>query len=202
MLSVLNILHSKSPRTKLAAISVMAILAFMFLAIPCTPSSAEATNKPIEVREEQVKAVYLYNFLHFISWPELLNTPRKGEPTPIAVLGDSPIHDALDELAKALDPLTKTTITVKHYSDLSKIPNPLECDILFIGASESDHLTEIINTLGDQPILTVSDSSTFLEKGGMILLVEQDGKIRYQINRSALEKAHLRANSQLLKSSL
>ena len=50
-----------------------------------------------------------------------------------------------------------------------------------------------------EPVLTVSDVGGAGELGGAITIVLDDGRIRFDINRAALEQAQLRASSNLLR---
>ncbi|WP_269619809.1 YfiR family protein [Zhongshania sp. BJYM1] len=53
-------------------------------------------------------------------------------------------------------------------------------------------------TLSDRAILTVSDNDNFIKLGGMIQLLIDNGKIRFDINRSATDRADLKVSSKLL----
>jgi hypothetical protein len=49
-------------------------------------------------------------------------------------------------------------------------------------------------------VLTVSDLDHFAENGGMIgLVTTDDNRIRFDINQTAVERAGLKASSQLLQ---
>jgi len=72
------------------------------------------------------------------------------------------------------------------------------CQILFVSSSEKKNFPEIIRHLQGMPVLTVAETDGFLEAGGMINFVEQDGKIRFQISDTAAKAAHLKISSKLL----
>ncbi len=166
--------------------------------LPTTPALA----KPPIVKQEQIKAVYLYNFLHFVTWPKDPKLPSNGKPMIIGIIGNSPVKESLEELRDTVSGTKKTTITLKQFENFSPETDFSGCHILFVSDSEKNSFSDIIAKLANKPILTVGNSKTFLRKGGMVLLTEYKGKIRYQINRKNAEKAGLRINSQLLKSSL
>jgi hypothetical protein len=48
------------------------------------------------------------------------------------------------------------------------------------------------------PVLTVSETNDFIDSGGMIALVRNRDRIRWEINRSSAESAGLRLSAQLL----
>lgn len=150
------------------------------------------------ISESQIKAVYLYNFLHFITWPDNCGSPSNEIPTTISVLGSSPVGQALDELAATITQDKKLPITIRHYQSPSDIKN---CQILFLGPTTAPHVRAISGKI-KTPLLTVADTENFLVDGGMINLVRFQGKIRYTINREAAESVGIQLNSQLLKTAL
>ena len=52
--------------------------------------------------------------------------------------------------------------------------------------------------LGSQPVLTVSDLPGFAQQGGVIGLVRQGGRLRFEINRGVAQAAGLRLSVDLL----
>ena len=173
------------------------LLFFVFLAGSLLNPFA-VFSQDLLVKQEQIKAVYLYNFLHFVFLPE----PSVGQQITIGVVGESPVRAALEELQKSLEGTGKTAFVIKHYERYSAATKFAAHRILFVSASEEEHFESITASLAGQPVLTVAESESFLEKGGMIALREVAGKVRYQINGKATKKAGLRLHSQLLKSSL
>ena len=156
----------------------------------CVPN-AHAQSKP---NEYQVKAAYLYNFGRFIEWPTSV-TPAKGDPFTICVLGQDPFGPALNT-ALADEAINGQNVVAR------RIPSPqaaVNCRILFISASEGDQLKQILAILGDASVLTVSDLPQFTQHGGMVQLVLDGNKVRFEVNLTPVERAHLAMSSQLLK---
>src|SRR5688500_15201785 len=85
----------------------------------------------------KLHTVFIYSFTRYVIWPDNYN---QGE-FEILVMGDSPIYDALLEMAKAKkvgDRVIKVT----------KISNPSEikkCNILFVPSSKSSQLTDVVS---------------------------------------------------------
>ena len=73
------------------------------------------------------------------------------------------------------------------------------CHVLSISGSEKERIPEILEHLEGRAILTVADSDQFCEHGGVVNLVRQDRRIRFQVNPDAAARAKLRISSQLLK---
>jgi hypothetical protein len=139
------------------------------------------------------KATYLYRFVEFIEWPEYIFRDPKS-PMVVGILGGNPFGDDLDKIVKSQNvnghPLVVRRMT--PFSDLK------QCQILFINRSIKSRLPLIFNSLAGGHTLTVSDADGFLEAGGMIHFFVQEGKVRFEINRTAVDKAGLKIDSQML----
>jgi hypothetical protein len=154
---------------------------------------AAAASEP-SGSEYQVKAVFLYNFAHFVEWP-----PRAfaapSDPIVIGVLGDDPFGPGLDEAVRE-ERVNDRSIVVRRYRTVEEIG---ECHVLFVAQSAAGNLNGILTALGQRPILTVSDLENFSRGGGMIRFVTQNGKIRLRINLGAARAAGLTISSKLLR---
>ncbi|VAW33955.1 hypothetical protein MNBD_DELTA03-1823 [hydrothermal vent metagenome] len=180
----------------------MALVILALIASSMVVSLAAAGGGEPVIKQVQVKAVYLYNFLHFVTWPNYQEEKEKKVVKVIGVLGDQELGRSLTELARRLRQRGRTTIKVILYSSYRPDLDFSACHILFIGRSQADNFKMIVARLKGRPILTVADARHFLSAGGMIELVEMEGRIRYQVNLSAARTAGLRLSSQLLESAL
>jgi hypothetical protein len=143
--------------------------------------------------EYQVKAVYLYNFGKFIRWPEV--SDASNTRFPICVLGEDPFGASLNAT------VTGETINGANIvaTRISKPEDALNCRIVFISASESSRLKQILSTLDRSSVLTVSDLPQFSQHGGMVGFVFDGKKIRFEVNLTPVEHAGLTFSSELLK---
>ena len=152
--------------------------------------------------QEQLKAVYLYNFLQFVTWPKDLAPTGQSSPKVIGLLGNTTINKHLEELGANLAKRNQTTLQIKAYGDYVDGMDLSACHILFISASERRNFEKIMASLKHAPVLTVGDTNAFLSAGGMILLHEEQNRLRYQINQTATTAAGLHLSSQLLKTAI
>jgi len=144
--------------------------------------------------EYQVKATYLYNFGRFVKWPEAVPA-GKGDSFSVCVLGQDPFGTILDSTL-AGEALDGKPVVLRR---LSKTQDAGECRILFISSTEEKHLKEILNTLDESGVLTVSDMPGFTRRGGMIQFVLEGDRVRFEINLASAESARLVLSSELLK---
>ena len=144
--------------------------------------------------EYQVKATYLFNFGKFVKWPAAA-AAGKSDSFAVCVLGQDPFGPILDATlaGEALD--GKPVV-------LKRIPQPqdaMDCRILFISATEEKRLKEILTTLDEAGVLTVSDMPRFTQRGGIIQFIFEGERIRFEINLESAESAKLVLSSELLK---
>ena len=161
--------------------------------------------------EYKIKAAFLYNFLKFIEWPEQKKV-KDDEPLVIGIIGKDVFGDIFDELKdKKVD---GKKVVVKKFRSIDEIDeqwreknNKLHPDIdairgthlLFICPSEKDHFKEVLDTVREHGVLTVADTEGFLEIGGIINLLTENKKIRFEINLIAAKQSKIDIRSQLLR---
>jgi hypothetical protein len=147
-----------------------------------------------EPSEYEVKAAFLFNFSKFVEWPEGTFAGAADRIT-ICVLGQDPFG-ALLEHAVRDKRVNGREIAIQKTASASKVAG---CHILFIASSEQDRLDEILERLGDRPLLTVSDEESGAERGAIIGLTLDDKRVRFEVNLNAARQAKLKLSSQLLK---
>jgi len=156
----------------------------------CAPQVAAA--QPAHPSEYDVKAVYLFNFAKFTQWP---SAAASLDSFPICIMGENPFRGTLQSLV-AGEQLNGQKVLVRHVSTVHEAE---QCRVLFIGASESYRYKLVIGSLASTPVLTVSDVPDFSADGGMIQLLLQGDRVKFEVNLAAAQKAHLSLSSQLLK---
>jgi YfiR/HmsC-like len=146
------------------------------------------------VSEYQVKAVFLFNFSQFVSWPAAAFASTDS-PMVIGVLGEDPFGGQLDSVV-AGEHAAGRPLLVRRYRDVSEVK---DCQILFIGRSETAQLRAIVEALRGRSILTVSDIDGASGSGVMIDLFLDSGHVRMRINVEAARASGLTLSSQLLE---
>ena len=165
---------------------VLALFRFMVPAL----SAGEAP-----LSETQVKAAFLVNFTKYVEWPEKAFSSTNA-PFVIAVRGDDGMAD---ELSKMIDGRSYNG----HPLSCRKLGTGdalTGCQLLFVSATEQRRYREILDGAGrtNANVLTVGESSDFLEKGGILNLARQDKKITVEVSLAAARKAELKISSKLL----
>ncbi|MGA3067335.1 MAG: YfiR family protein [Tepidisphaeraceae bacterium] len=144
-------------------------------------------------REYQVKAAFIYNFAQFIQWPDKAFSDSSS-PFVVGVIGQDPFGENLEDAMRDKT-IAGRPVEVRHMDSPDQIPS---CHLLFIPASEDDQLDDIFKWVADRPILTIGETPKFLDAGGTIQFLIEDGKIRFAINPDSAARAGLRISSKLM----
>jgi hypothetical protein len=175
--------------------SVLKKISFQFPVISLLVCSAFFLSmQPLNTREYQIKAAFLFNFTQFVEWPAA-SFATDQSPLIIGVLGENPFGSFLEETVSG-EKVNGHPLIVQYYKNIEDIK---QCHILFINTSEVNKLKQVIGSLKGKNILTVSDASNFLQEGGMIRFFTKNNKIQLQINLEATKTANLLISSKLLR---
>ena len=176
-----------SARTQACAVSAFTRIgsvtaAFVALALSLTPVTGGAQGAL------DAKAELLLNIARFVEWPE-----SKDQLT-FAVLGDD---DLAAVVASTLS--TKTLPGRKLYVRCIRRPEDArDCQVLFIAPSEADRIPQVVQALEGHSVLTVADTPGFTSAGGMVDFVQENERVRFEINLGTAEKARLKISAKLL----
>src|SRR5690606_18817644 len=143
--------------------------------------------------EYEVKAVYIYNFAHFIKWSDSA-FEQPDSPFVIGVLGGNVFDSHLEEVIKD-EKIQDHPIQIKYFKNIKEVQN---CHILFINKSYRISLQDVYTRISS-PVLTISDANNFTESSGMIRFYTEDQKIKFEINAEAVAASGLEVSSKLLR---
>jgi len=156
-------------------------------------NGAPASPSPTSALEYQVKAAFVYNFAKFVEWPGDAGATDAATLI-IGVIGEDPFGQTLDDTVRGKT-VGGRALAIKRFTSIDDLE---PCQVLFVSASLSRHLPEILSRIQGSPTLTISEEDRFAQDGGMVRLVTEDNKIRFEINVDAAERAGLRISSKLL----
>ena len=194
--------HCAAGRTIRLYIAVLAIFGCSLV------SDVRSNSQSSQYKEYEVKAAFIYNFLKFIDWPKE-KMANSGKQIIIGFIGENPFGPAADVFKNKK--VEDRDVTLKYFGGLEQIEKMPEkdraaneeslknCHLLFICPSEQKQVSEIIEIVGKNGVLTVGDSDGFTKSGGVINFLMEDNKIRFNINLTAAEKSGLKIRSQLLR---
>jgi hypothetical protein len=178
----------KTPKTHLA------ILISLILLLVSETSRTGYAQPGDGFQEYQVKAAFLYNFAKFVEWPHGV-FGKADDPIVIGIIGEDPFGTDLETTIQ--DKTAQNRLLYIKRS--STIDETKSCHILFICESEENRLAAYLKKISKMPILTISDIREFSKQGGMVTLVTEKEKVRFEVNLDAAQEAGLKISSQLLK---
>jgi hypothetical protein len=140
--------------------------------------------------ENDVKAVFLYNFAKYVDWPSAPAGSSKSlrmcvpaNPQFLATLREAVQGETLNGR-----PLAATA--------LDGLDGARECDILYVGDATTADAAAWLRAVRGRQTLTVGDGA--LTDGLVIAFVREQNRIRFDISRSAEAHQKLTISSRLL----
>ncbi len=154
------------------------------------PQTAEAQLMSEDVN---VKAAFLVNVVNFTEWPAAIFSSHTA-PVIVGVAGDERVRFSIARLAvgRTFNERTIETRNVKESADTAGV------HILFVSALMDSPGPDILKSVRGLPVLTVGDSNSFCENGGMIRLLVEQERLRFEISVGATELAGLKVSSRVL----
>jgi len=142
------------------------------------------TVSVVQAQESKFKALFIYKFSEYITWPS------GGSQVTIGVLGDTPVYNELAKIAQS-----KSDLSIIKLSSLSKLS---ECQIIYLPGNRSKSASSIQSQIGSRSILLVADDKSTTGEGSDIGFFLQGGKLRFLIHESGIRKKRMIPNSKLL----
>jgi hypothetical protein len=141
--------------------------------------------------EYEVKAAFLYSFVHFVTWPEAV---AARDTIVVGIVGTDPFGRVIDRLFSGKAPAGRP-IVIRRFSSFDDVS---DCQILFVGAGAKGSLAGGLKKLRSRPVLTVGEQDDFATAGGIIRLKTVGDRVRFDVNVVAADSARLQLSSSLL----
>ena len=141
---------------------------------------------------DEVKAAFLFNFAKFVEWP--LDAAPAGAPLVMGVLGNDAVEESLRTVTrgKVVDGRQLAVKRLTNGDDLTRV------HLLFVGVGERVRMSDVLKRVEGFGVLTVSDVDRFCQSGGVIALVMEENRVRFDVNLEAAERGRLKVSSKLL----
>ena len=151
-----------------------------------------------QVEEYEYKAAYIERFTRFVEWPEAIESLKFNGIFKIAIIGRSPFNESLDDLFSNVK-IRNQKVELIYTNDINDL---IDANLVFVSSSEKRNIKDILAAINNRPILVISDTKGFGEKGCHINMYVDIDKIKIEINLEEIEKSNLKASSLLLSSFL
>jgi hypothetical protein len=141
--------------------------------------------------EYEVKAAYLLNFVGFAEWPAAAFSAPDA-PITVCLAAQDPFGTTIERVFEG-EQVRGRRIIVERMRTLQ---NADRCTMLFVPAGVGP--APWLGRAGPHT-LTVGESSGFIGRGGVIELVVDAGRVRFDVNVAAAESREIRLSSRLLR---
>ncbi len=164
-----------------ARLTASVVLLGIFCAVPLCAAEPE----------DELKAAIVLTFLRYTEGPQLA---RDG-PLTICVIGRSSFAQVLK---RTLDgkPVSNRSVQV---IDMNATYDPRRCQAVYFATENRPQLRETVPLATAARALTIGESKDFLDTGGAINLLTVDGRMSFEVDLGALDRAGLSISSKLLR---
>jgi hypothetical protein len=180
--------RSRIPAQLLAATVLLAALR------PSARASAPAWASP-EYSEYEVKAEFIERFTRFVVWPESVFASADSAFV-VCIWGSGPLATQLERVV-ARGKIKDRPARLFHVDPNDGLDG---CHILYVAVADRAAVHGIMARTRGKPILSVADQPGFAEEGVLInLVVDDDGAVRFEINREVADASGLKISAKLMR---
>lgn len=169
------------PRLRLLIEAVVCLGATIVFAQPAAPIEAN------------IKAVFLFNFTKYVTWPASGIGERSPSDIRICVTANDDFFSLLKAAVEGEAVDGKPLVPVA----LDGLDDAKTCQILYIGDSKTPDAKAWLSVVRGVQVLTVGDGE--LNDETVIAFVRDDNRIRFDINRAAADRRNLNISAKLLR---
>lgn len=145
------------------------------------------------LEEQTVLAALALNIVRFTTWPAEAQANMK-DSIDLCVVGDNVVQQSFASIDhKAVGDKTL------HIINLTRLRNFEQCHVLYISELKQNVLLQVFVEITKLPLLTMGEGTDFAPQGGMVGLVNQDGKLIMQVNLPVVRTSNLNISARLLK---
>lgn len=157
------------------------------------PSAGDRAPQDGSVSDYHAKATILLNLFRFTEWPSD-SFPSPAAPWVVCIVGADPFGASL----AAVFDLREVHQRRFRIDRMGEGDSTAGCHVAFITSADEGRLAAVVGRTNGRPTLTVSDAPSFVNAGGMVMLFNEGGRVRFSINEPAVRASGLRMSALLL----
>jgi len=142
--------------------------------------------------EDELKSALILTLLRYSEWP---GRASPDQALTVGVLGRPGMVPILRRTL-AGKPVNNRTIRVIALKSLS---DPQCCQVIYLATDKASEIRPALASARSSLILTIGEADRFLEYGGAVNLMFEDGHMAFEVNWSALEQSGVSISSKLLR---
>lgn len=142
--------------------------------------------------ESEVKAAVIYNLLLFVHWPPQASPPPVFR---LCVFGDGTLTRALRHHERKS--VGGQTLEIRH---IGADPEETDsCAAVMVEGGSPGVLTRLGVLARSRPLLVIAEGSGAVDRGAMIGLHTDGGRVTFDINHGTMKKSGLTPSSKILR---
>lgn len=168
---------------------------FMLMTVlVCAMNSARAiAQAPNAAAEANVKAVFLFNFTKYVTWPAQGIAERSPTAIRICVTANDTFFTLLKSAVED-EEIDGKPLEAVALNGLDDAPT---CQILYVGNAASADGKAWLSAVRGRQVLTVGDGP--LNDETVIAFIRDGNRVRFDINRAAASRHGLNVSAKLLR---
>lgn len=161
--------------------------------VVCVGLGLVVSARAPEPIEANVKAVFLFNFSKYVTWPPVIMGERSPAEVRICVTANDGFFSLVKSAVQGEDVDGKPLLPIA----LEGLDEAKTCQILYVGNLQTPDARAWLAAVRTSQVLTVGDGA--LNDDTVIAFVRDENRIRFDINRAAASRHGLNVSSKLLR---
>ncbi len=146
-------------------------------------------QQPITDTNSKYKAVYLYNFSKYFDWP----SDYKSGNFIIGLIGKPSLYNELATMASTKS-IGSQKFEIKIFENLESVSR---CHMLYVPSETNLPLAKVLGKIKGQSTLLITEKEGYAKQGATINFVVQNNKVKFELNKSTINKYELKVSSSL-----
>ena len=154
---------------------------------------AEAAAPQSAPSQAEIGAAFIFNFAKFTEWPPQ-SFADGSTPVTVCFLGGQDVRSAFQSITagKTVNGRLVRAHDVKSAAEIHA------CQIVYTDSPDIAVITGVLKNSRQCSALAIGTSDDFLLRGGMIRLLVESNRMRFDVNVGAAERTKIRLSSKLL----
>jgi hypothetical protein len=167
--------------------------AFVAAALVCLAAVKIGAQDTPASMEANVRAVFLFNFAKYVTWPTVALGERSPAEVRICVTANDSFFARLKSAVQGevIDDKPLQAVALQGLDDAKT------CQILYVGDGQTLDAKAWLSAVRGHQVLTVADGP--LNDDTVITFVRDSNRLRFDINRASAAQRNLNVSSKLLR---
>lgn len=144
----------------------------------------------VPLDQQLANAALTINIMRYSAWPSAV---ANSKTLTLCVYGDNVVQEAFASAqSKNIDGKAINVTT------LTRLRNLDACHVIYFSQLPPNLTQQVSQELQQKPVLTVGDSATFAQDGGMVGIDSSEGKLNMSANIAVINSSGIKVSARLL----